>query len=130
MSYCLPKSERLSSKAVIDRLFSGGNGSMAAFPLRAVWMVSECSQDSAAVPLVRMMISVPKKRFHHAVDRNRMKRQVREAFRLNKQKLWSVLEGTGKRIDIAFISITDQPMDSRAVHKAVVKSLVRISEKL
>lgn len=130
MLHRLTKAERLSSKAVIERLFSGGNGSMAMFPLRTVWMLSERSQDDADVPLVRMLVSIPKKRLHHAVDRNRMKRQVREAFRLNKEILWKALEGTDKRVDIAFIGITDQLMSSRAVHKSVVKSLVRISEKL
>jgi ribonuclease P protein component len=130
MLHRLTKAERLSSKAVIERLFSGGNGSMAMFPLRTVWMLSERSQDDTDVPLVRMLVSIPKKRLHHAVDRNRMKRQVREAFRLNKEILWKALEGTDKRVDIAFIGITDQLMSSRVVHRSVVKSLVRISEKL
>ena len=103
---------------------------MAMFPLRTVWMLSERSQDDTDVPLVRMLVSIPKKRLHHAVDRNRMKRQVREAFRLNKEILWKALEGTDKRVDIAFIGITDQLMSSRVVHRSVVKSLVRISEKL
>ena len=130
MLHRLTKAERLSSKAVIDRLFSGGNGSMAMFPLRIVWMLSERSQDDDAVPPVRMLVSIPKKRLRHAVDRNRMKRQVREAYRLNKEILWKALEASGKRIDIAFIGITDQPMSSQSVHRSVVKSLVRISEKL
>lgn len=103
---------------------------MAVFPLRTVWMLSERSQDDADVPPVRILVSVPKKRLHHAVDRNRMKRQVREAFRLNKEILWKALEGTGKRVDLAFICITDQPMSSQEVHRSVIRSLVRISEKL
>ena len=103
---------------------------MAIFPLRTVWMLSECSQDDADVPAVRILVSVPKKRLRHAVDRNRMKRQVREAYRLNKEILWKVLEGTGKRLDLAFICIADQPMSSQQVSKSVVRSLVRISEKL
>ena len=130
MLHRLTKAERLSSKAVIDRLFSGGNGSMAMFPLRIVWMLSERSQDDDAVPPVRMLVSIPKKRLRHAVDRNRMKRQVREAYRLNKEILWKALEASDKRIDIAFIGITDQPVSSQSVHRSVVKSLVRISEKL
>jgi ribonuclease P protein component len=130
MLHRLTKAERLSSKAVIDRLFSGGNGSMAMFPLRIVWMLSERSQGDDAVPPVRMLVSIPKKRLRHAVDRNRMKRQVREAYRLNKEILWKALEASDKRIDIAFIGITDQPVSSQSVHRSVVKSLVRISEKL
>ena len=124
----LTKDERLNSQLIIDRLFAAGNNSMAAFPLRVVWMVSE-RQPTDTFPPVRMMVSVPKKRFHHAVDRNRMKRQVREAFRLNKHILWDAIDAD-KRVDIAFVCITDQLMDSRVVHKAVVKALLRISERL
>jgi len=126
----LTKAERLNSKIVIDRLFSGCNSAMAVFPLRVVWSVSERGLDEADVPPVRMLVSVPKKRFRHAVDRNRMKRQVREAFRLNKGVLWKALDGTNKRIDLAFICITDKLMSSQVVRKSVVKSFLRISEKL
>src|SRR3712207_8450403 len=51
----------------------------------------------AATLCPKMLISVPKKHFHHAVDRNRVKRQVREAFRKNKQLL------KGRNVAIAFI---------------------------
>jgi len=129
MDFRLTKEERLSSKLVIDRLFSGGNGSMAVYPLRVVWMMTTRQTDDQEPP-VRMLVSVPKKRFHHAVDRNRLKRQVREAFRLNKHILWQVLAGTDKRVDIGFISITDTPVRSHSVHRSVAKALVRISEKL
>lgn len=133
--FTFPKSERLNSKKVIDRLFAGGNGSMACYPLRAVWMVVPCEEEeegsaSDAIPPVRLLISVPKRRFHHAVDRNRMKRQVREAYRLQKHILWDALQGTGQRMELAFISITDTPESSAKVSKAVRKALVRISEKV
>lgn len=129
MDFRLTKEERLSSKQVIDRLFSGGSGSMAVYPLRVVWMVTTRQPDDQTPP-VRMLVSVPKKRFHHAVDRNRLKRQVREAFRLNKHILWQALADTDKRVDIGFISITDTPVQSHAVRRSVVKALIRISEKL
>lgn len=129
MDFRLTKEERLSSKQVIDRLFSGGSGSMAVYPLRVVWMVTTRQPDDQTPP-VRMLVSVPKKRFRHAVDRNRLKRQVREAFRLNKHILWKALADTDKRVDIGFISITDTPVQSYAVRRSVVKTLVRISEKL
>ena len=58
---------------------------MAAFPLRVVYVNKERAHGE--VP-VQILISVPKKRFKHAVDRNRVKRQVREAYRLHKQVLY------------------------------------------
>ena len=81
----LTKSERLTSRLVIDKLFAGGNASMAAFPLRIVFMQMEkgnsenpdSSANSEKLPPVSILVSVPKKRFRHAVDRNRMKRLVR-----------------------------------------------------
>ncbi len=122
------KAERLNSKLVIDKLFAGGNGSMAVFPLRVVFMKMEgATPDSVPASI---LISVPKKRFHHAVDRNRMKRQVREAYRTQKQSLWEHLADKDCRVAIAFICITDKPVSSRQVHKAVGKALVRIIEKI
>lgn len=127
------KAERLNSKLVIDKLFAGGNGSMAVFPLRVVFMKIERDAQSPAddaAPLASILISVPKKRFHHAVDRNRMKRQVREAYRTQKSILWDSIADRDFRLAIAFICITDKLVPTRTVFKAVHKALVRIAEKV
>jgi ribonuclease P protein component len=134
----LKKSERLTSQLVIDKLFAGGNASMAAFPLRIVFMKvekensnhSESSEYSEKIPPVSILVSVPKKRFRHAVDRNRMKRLVREAYRLNKHILWEALEGKDYRLALAFVCITDTLPTFYAVNKSMKKALIRISEKL
>ena len=76
-------------------------------------------------PQAQVLMSVPKKRFRHAVDRNRTKRQLREAFRLNKQML-SLPEKT--HADIAFVWLDDKHYDTRQVEKRVRKLLVRINE--
>lgn len=126
------KSERLNSKIIIDKLFAGGNSSMAAFPLRVVFMsipLDEAPETMCDVP-ASILISVPKKRFHHAVDRNRMKRLVREAYRTNKGILWEVLDGKDYKMAIAFICITDKMPTFAQVNKAVTKALVRITEKI
>ena len=101
---------------------------MSVFPLRALFMVDESKEDDI-VP-VRIMISVPKKRFKHAVDRNRMKRQIREAYRLNKQVLWDKATELNKVISIAFICITDELVASSKVHGSVKKILGRITDKI
>lgn len=76
----LCKAERLHSKIVIEKMFAGGfSRSFSVFPLRAVYM----SVEQQEVP-VSILISVPKKRFKRAVKRNRVKRQIREAYRKNK----------------------------------------------
>jgi len=138
MNYGLTKSERLTSQLVIDKLFAGGNASMAAFPLRIVFMQmekgnsenSESSENLEKLPPVSILVSVPKKRFRHAVDRNRMKRLVREAYRLNKHILWDALEGKGFRLALAFVCITDTLPSFYAVNKSMTKALIRVTEKL
>ncbi len=125
--FTFKKTERICSKRIIDKLFAGGNPSIAIFPLRAVYM----SVDNPTAP-VSILISVPKRRFHHAVDRNRMKRQVREAYRLNKHILTKnsdrVNTGQEKGLAIAFICITDKLCSSSMVAKSVIKILRKISE--
>jgi ribonuclease P protein component len=78
---------------------------------------------------VSILVSVPKRRFHHAVDRNRMKRQIREAYRLNKHILWNKLGETPKSLAIAFICIADKPCSTANVMSSVKKILHRIEER-
>ena len=120
----LSKAERIHSRLVVESLFSSRNSSIAGYPLRIVWTIDESDVASPA----SILVSVPKKRMHHAVDRNRMKRMVREAYRLNKQILLSRLEGSGRHVDIAFICIADNVPTSSQVSKSVVKALARISD--
>lgn len=119
------KSERLSSKIEIDRLFGGGSKSMAAFPVRVVYRLDDAPQQNVAV-----LVSVSKKRFHRAVKRNRVKRQIREAYRKNKYMLWDALQGHSKALSLAFIWLDDQLHDSSEVEKKVVSLLQRVAEKL
>ena len=73
------KEERIVSNLLIETLFEKGNSqSLSAYPLRAVYLRTEHRKGCAPVQL---LISVPKKKFKHAVDRNRVKRQIREAYR-------------------------------------------------
>ncbi|MBR2631673.1 MAG: ribonuclease P protein component [Bacteroidaceae bacterium] len=132
MDNTFKKSERLCSQLVIDKLFAGGNASMAAFPLRIVYMKQSIGAEVGCVdvPPVSVLISVPKKRFRHAVDRNRMKRLIREAYRTNKHILWEMLKDKDYRIVLAFVCITDKMPSYAMVRKSVSKALTRISESL
>ena len=121
------KRERIASLKLIETLFGGGcSQSVAAFPLRAVYMLSERQSNEAPVQL---LISVPKKRFKHAVDRNRVKRQVREAFRQHKDLLYPVVPET-QRLLLAFIWLSDEHRPSKEVEGRVVTLMRRIGEKL
>jgi len=115
------------SLKLIETLFGGGcSQSLAAFPLRAVYMLGERQPGQASVQL---LISVPKKRFHHAVDRNRAKRQIREAFRKHKDLLVPQLPD-GQSLFLALIWLSDNHRPSQEVGKRVVGLMRRISEKM
>ena len=116
------KQERLVSRKRIDLLFSGSR-SVAAYPLRAVYI----NKVRAGEDAVQLLISVPKKRFHHAVDRNRVKRQIREAYRKNKWLLYDALPAD-KQLLLAFVWLSDRHLPSAEVEHRVVSLLQRVAE--
>ncbi len=115
------KKERLKYLSDIRTLFSEGK-SMVAFPVRAVYIIKERAEDE---PPASILVSVPKRCFKHAVDRNRVKRQIREAFRLNKQLLRLT---ENEHADIAFVWLEDKQEDSKVVEKKIKKLLTRLGE--
>lgn len=127
-TYTFDKSERLCSKKLIEQLFAGGSKSFPAFPLRAVYAPIEIAEATSAP--VSILVSVPKKRFKHAVKRNRVKRQVREAYRLNKHILIEALQAqeSPKQLMIAFIWLDNRLHDSAEVTHKVKKLLYHIAE--
>ncbi len=125
------KAERICSKLLIEKLFAGGNPSMAAYPLRAVFMT--VSPDDPKLPHdapVQVLISIPKRKLRRAVDRNRMKRQVREAYRRNKQQLCDLMQERGETLALAFVCIGDTPCSSAKMTQSVCSILRRVGERL
>ena len=119
------KKERIVSTRLIEMLFGKGDSqSLSAYPLRAVFLQTARQEKCAPV---QILISVPKKRFKHAVDRNRVKRQIREAYRQHKQ----ILEGEvaeEKQLMIAFIWLSDRHCPSSEIEKKVVSLLQHIAK--
>ena len=86
--YTFKKEERLCSKKVLTDLFSSGS-SFLIYPFRVVHMRQSLPPHVPA----QVVISAPKRRFKHAVDRNLIKRRIREVYRLNKaEHLYSFLK--------------------------------------
>ena len=79
MKFTYNKKEKLKSKKLIDQLFSEGQ-SVSAYPFRLVYL--ETKFEDATI--VKTGVSVSKRHFKTAVDRNRIKRLMREVYRLNK----------------------------------------------
>jgi ribonuclease P protein component len=82
------REERLKSQKIIGSLFKEGQ-SFGQYPLRLIWRPID---DETQEVQVQFTVSVAKKKFPHAVDRNRLRRQVREAYRLQKHLLHQRLD--------------------------------------
>ncbi|MCB4807240.1 ribonuclease P protein component [Tamlana sp. 62-3] len=86
MRLTYPKNEKLKSKTLIDELFSSGK-SVSAYPLRLVYLPTTFNENVQA----KTGVSVSKRNFKTAVARNRIKRLMREAYRLNKPDIFNNL---------------------------------------
>ena len=122
----LSKEERIYSKKLIEALFQGGRSrSMSAFPLRVVYMLHEThSEETAVGPRSRFLISVPKRCFKRAVKRNRVKRQVREAYRHHKSIVAEY------PVALAFIWLDNRLRSSEDVDARMISLLRRVAERI
>lgn len=116
------KSERLCSRILMDRLFQGNSHSVSAYPLRAVFLPVGTEDQKG----VSVLMSVPKKRFHDAVDRNRVKRQLREAYRKHKHALAEKMADREQGLLIAFIYVSSQIESTASIEKRMVRLLEKI----
>ena len=134
----LRKEERLCSKKLIDTLFgTGGSYAMTAYPLKAVYRLidnkteTSVSKEAVMELKVQVLVSVPKKHFKRAVKRNRVKRQVREAYRKHKSFVTlRVNEQTDKQLLIAFIWLSNELIDSVTIEQRVCNLVQRIGERI
>ena len=126
MRHILPKEERLSWKRHIDYLFEQGK-SFIAYPLRVVYVVMEAGELKAPASF---LVSVSKKKFKRAVKRNRVKRQVLEAYRTRKADLFTTLDQNGKSLLVAFLYLEKETLPSSSIDEAMVKALRTLGEKV
>lgn len=119
------KSEHLCGEKRITRLFTQGDAFIA-YPLRVVYLI-EPKKD---VEPASVMVSVPKKRFKRAVKRNRLKRLMRESYRLNKHELIEILNEKQLQIHVAFNYVSDDVLDFVAVEKKMKIAIQRLIDKI
>ncbi|MDB5023480.1 MAG: ribonuclease protein component [Mucilaginibacter sp.] len=125
-TYTFTKEERLCNKKLIDQLFHSGS-SFLCYPFKVSWLIATDPQLFPA----QVLFSVSKKRYKNAVDRNLIKRRIREAYRLHKQQyLYSLLSDTEKNIvfSIGFIGKEIAPYDF--IEKKILKLLNQLSEQI
>ena len=98
------KSERLKSRKVLDQLFSKGN-TFLVHPFKVMYLMSGSEEVS-----IRCGVGVSKKNFGKAVQRNRIKRLMREVYRLNKTPLYDVVKNNQVNLFILYID-KNMPID-------------------
>ena len=111
------RQERLKSRKVIGRLFSGGQAYVA-YPLRVVWL--EIAPDTGRAQIA---VSVSRRTFKTAVQRNRVKRRIREAYRLHKHELFEKLAGRSVVFMVMYIAKEELPFAeiSTGIRKTIRK---------
>lgn len=116
MKLTLGKDKKLKSRKAIDKIFSDGKN-FHKFPVRAVYFY-EFNAESE----LKIGVSVPKKKFKKAVDRNLLKRRLREAFRLNQEKL-----NLSGKLNIMFIYSSHEIQPFETIEKSVIALLASLN---
>ena len=128
MKNTFTKAERLCSQATVDWLFDGQGTSFSVYPFRYIYKTRPIDDKEIACPLPQLLISVPKKKLHHAVDRNRMKRLVREAYRTHKQPLVDAVAKQRLSLYLAVVYLSNEISDYVAVEHRITAALERMEK--
>ncbi len=122
------KAERINSKLEIETIFKTGK-SVFAFPYRFVWIEKE--GENPELP-VDVLLSVGKKRFKRAVDRNQIKRYIREAYRINKHMIWEVCAQKDINIQLGIVyvgkTLGDFELHNKIMKKNIEKMISEIAD--
>ena len=126
-NFRLYKSEKLCSKIEIDTLYAKGT-SIIAYPLRAMWLAVPAGESKHPV-VARFLISIPKKRIRHAVNRVLLRRRTREAYRLNRELLAPV-SSHGKTVLIGFNWLSTHERDYATMARSMKEILNKIAAEI
>lgn len=108
------KAEKLSKKKLIEELFQKGSY-FYSHPFKVIYL------KKSDVPVTQILISVPKRNFKLAVARNKLKRRIRESYRLNKDKLYS-----SEAYLIGYIYTSKELLNYNIIEKGVIKSIEKL----
>ncbi len=123
----LPKSQRIYLKKAVQTLFEEGKG-FSLYPFRIVVHLYDAENQEVAIP--RILVSVSKKRFHHAVKRNRVKRLIRESWRKNKAELMKLCLQNNKTLDVAFVYNATVILKYNEIEEKMKKVVERLAQQL
>ena len=127
MKNTFTKEERLCSKRLIESLFHKGS-SFVVYPYRVVFLPHELGDSTFGM---QSILSVSKRRFKRAVDRNFLKRRMREAFRLKKaEALYPFLESYGLNMLLAFQYIGKEPVPFEIMCQRMDDTLLKLKHEI
>ncbi|MCM1153545.1 MAG: ribonuclease P protein component [Muribaculum sp.] len=140
--FTLPKSRKLRHKTLLDAVFEQGD-KITTFPLRLMWRPLNEKQLAdtfrqhvpEGIGRVQIMISVPKRKLRHAVDRVAMRRRIRESFRLHQHMLDEILARNPqiRTVSMAFVYMAPEKMEmnyiSARMHRMLEKFVNDMSSK-
>lgn len=119
--YTLNKSEILRHKKVIRELFKSGS-SFLIYPIKIIFEIKPEGQH-------QVLFSVPLKKFKKAVERNKIRRRLKEAYRLNKHIL-NINENDKAKLNIAYIYISEQILPFNFLQDKMIESLKKLANKI
>ncbi len=128
--YSFPKHEKLCGQLRIAALYKHGKR-FTAYPLRITYLVERCEPNAECrMPNAEVLIWAPKSLFKRANKRNRLRRLMREAYRLNAVSLKEKCKAEQLHLQIAFNYIAPEELDYYQIEKAMRKALRNIEGKL
>jgi ribonuclease P protein component len=120
------KEERLKSSLVIQELLKDGQ-TISGYPFKLFWgQTKDLQQKSPA----RAAILVPKRKFKRAVDRNLIKRRIREAYRQNKNLIYKPLQNKDLNIILVILFLSDEFISFEKLDSGIRDLLLRLAEKI
>ena len=122
LRFTFPKSERLHSKKLIQELFTEGS-SFYLYPFKLIYLRKPDVESN------QVLVSVSKKKFKKAVTRNKLKRLIKEAYRLNKHSLLEP-SSTSSNVLIGYIYTGKEVLPFELIESKLKKSLLRLSKEL